>query len=85
MEPTGQNATNTQVIPAVSPMTFSEAVRYMMDECDKHGLHHEVLASFMKEFDYVFDENEKRCRRGEPQQAPDFSYLAWLALMEWDI
>lgn len=66
-------------------MTFSEAVRYMMDQCDKHGLHHEVLAEFMHEFETAFNENERLCRAGKPQITPNFGAMADAALLEWDI
>jgi hypothetical protein len=66
-------------------MTFSQAVRYMMDQCDVHGLHHEVLTDFMHQFDQVFNENERLCRAGKPQVAPNFAVMADHALREWDI
>lgn len=66
-------------------MTYSEAVRYMMDQCDLHGLHHEVLSDFVGQVDYAFNENEKKCRAGEPQDKYDFGAMASSALLEWDI
>lgn len=66
-------------------MTFSEAVRYMMDQCDIHGLHHEVLTEFMQQYETAFNENERRCREGRPQFTPNFSVMADHALREWDI
>jgi hypothetical protein len=66
-------------------MTFSQAVRYMMDQCDIHGLHHEVLDDFMQQYQSVFDRNEQLCREGKPQQTPDFAEMANHALREWDI
>lgn len=66
-------------------MTFSQAVRYMMDVCDKHGLHHEVLADFMHQYDHVFNTNEQLCREGKPQIAPDYAEMVCSALWGWDI
>lgn len=66
-------------------MTFSQAVRLIMDECDKYGLHHEVLSLFMDEFEAVFNRNEELCRAGQPQVTPDFAVMARNALWEWDI
>ena len=66
-------------------MTYSEAVRYMMDQCDKHGLHHEVLTEFIEELNILHATNERRCRQGEPQIPPDFADMAHRALLEWDI
>lgn len=66
-------------------MSISEAVRYLMDQCDKHGLHIEVLSEFLKEFESHFNENERLCLAGLEQIKPDFMAMANAALMEWDI
>lgn len=66
-------------------MGFSQAVRYMMDMCDKHGLHHEVLADFMHQYEQAFNENEKLCRESKEQVTPNYTAMANAALWEWDI
>lgn len=71
--------------PDMPRLGFSAAVRYMMDMCDKHGLHHEVLADFMHQYEQAFNENEKLCREGKEQLKPNFTAMANAALWGWDI
>jgi len=66
-------------------VTFSQAVRYMMDQCDQHGLHFEVLEDFMIQCNALYINNELLCRDGQPQETPDYTAMASAALLEWDI
>jgi hypothetical protein len=66
-------------------VTYSEAVRYMMDQCDKHGLHHEVLSDFIHQVEQAFNLNEELCRAGEPQKPYNYGSMAYKALLEWGI
>lgn len=66
-------------------MKYSEAVRYMMDQCDLHGLHHEVLSDFVNQVEIQFHQNALNCRAGKPQKPYDYASMARNALWEWDI
>lgn len=57
-------------------MTYSEAVRLMMDECDVHGLHHEVLSEFMHSVNNAIECQDK---------IEGYWGFANAALWEWDI
>lgn len=92
IKPMGKNKAEVEfgesLVKDLSPtdtLRFSAAVRLMMDECDKHGLHVEVLQDFMHSFERAFDANELLCRMNKPQLPLDFGQMANEALHEWDI
>ena len=68
-------------------MNFSEAVRYMMDCCDRdqHGLHQEVLEDFMHQCAILKNCNEILYRTGRQQEILNYATMAYATLLEWDI
>lgn len=60
--------------------SYADCIRYLLEQCDKYGLHHEVISNFVHDIDRDhFTDAETSAK------APPMAQRAQEALYEWDI
>ena len=60
--------------------SYADCIRYLLEQCDKYGLHHEVISGFVHDIDRDHFTNVETSAA-----APPMSQRALEALYEWDI
>lgn len=63
-----------------SKSSYADCIRYLLQQCDKYGLHHEVISGFVRDID-----RDHFTDMATSAAAPPMSQRAFEALYEWDI